>query len=79
MKWNLYSSFLSGKGDFPALNMKHYGLTAAKFEGAGMSIHREILQLHGTLRWYGQSEERKIKIWLNLDLHLWGYVLEMIC
>lgn len=59
-----FSFFMCGKGDFSTFNIKTYGLTAAKFEWAGMSIHREILQLHGTLGWYGQSEERNIKIWL---------------
>jgi len=33
-----------------SFRIKHCGLTAAKFEWAGMSIHGEILQLHGTLR-----------------------------
>lgn len=41
--------FMCGKGDFSTFNIKPYGLTAAEFEWAGMSIHREILQLHGTL------------------------------
>lgn len=34
-------------------------LTAAEFEGAGVRVHGEILQLHGALGRYGQPEERR--------------------
>lgn len=33
-------------------------LTASEFKRASMGVHREILQLHGALRWYSQSERR---------------------
>lgn len=33
-------------------------LTASEFKRTSMGVHREILQLHGALRWYSQSERR---------------------